>query len=135
VVRRSKAEGLDRSGSGRQTLDTSGSYRFELDYAFSAPQGLGVPLLGRVKFTSNLDVSLDLVYEKEKKTEAALDEDVERGTVRGDKTRISVLPSLKYSFSKNVTGSLNFKFLQTDDRYLNRKDRTIGMSVSALFRF
>jgi hypothetical protein len=135
VVRRSKAENVDKSGSGRQTLDTSGAYRFELDYAFSAPQGLGIPLLGRVKFTSNLDVSLNFEYQKEKKTEAALDEDVERGTVRADKTRISILPSLKYSFSRNVTGSLNFKFLQTDDRYLNRKDRTIGMSVSALFRF
>jgi len=90
-----------------------------------------IPLAGRtLKFKSDLTLSLDISYESTVSRTPTSKNRVDRDT-----RRFSIIPKASYTFSKNVTGSADARFIQETDNLRKDKYRTIGLSVSVLVRF
>jgi len=120
-------------GSATTTRREEQTYSFNIGYSFSSPQGIRIPLLGRrIKFTSNLNLSLDV----------STRQNVERTALQGlgfnvkaDTKELRVQPTASYSFSKNVTGGLNAVWMNSDDRKTNQKRRVRELGFWTELRF
>ena len=124
------------TGAGSVTQDDLGSMSVSLNYRFSAPQGLKLPFFGqKLKFQSNLDTSLTL-RTSSNVSRTAQDE---HGLLQVDpssSTRdFSVTTDLTYSFSRTVSGGLKISFGQKRDEKRDQTRRTIGVHLSAEFKF
>ncbi|MFH1689602.1 MAG: hypothetical protein ABIE42_05120 [Candidatus Eisenbacteria bacterium] len=124
------------TGAGSVNEDDTGSMSLSLNYRFSAPQGLKLPFFGqKLKFQSNLDTSLTL-RTSAKVSRTAQDE---HGLLQVDPTSstrdFSVTTDLTYSFSRSVSGGLQISFSQSRDEKRDQTRRTIGMHLSAEFKF
>jgi hypothetical protein len=129
---RSSSEQKIFRGSATTTRREEKSYSFNISYSFSSPQGIRLPLLGRIKFTSNLNLGLDI----------STRENVERTALQGmgfnikaDTKELRVQPTASYSFSKNVTGGLNAVWMNSDDRKTNQKRRVRELGFWTELRF
>jgi hypothetical protein len=124
------------TGTGSVTEDLTGSMSVSLNYRFSAPQGLKLPFFGqKLRFQSNLDTSLTLrTSSKETRTAAT-----EEGLVVAEPTSatrdFSATADATYSFSRSVSGGLQFSFSQSKDEKRDQTRRTIGVHLTAEFKF
>jgi len=119
-------------GSATTTRREEKSYSFNIGYSFSSPQGIRLPLLGRIRFTSNLNLSLDI------STRQNLERTALQGlgfNVKTDTKEFRVQPTASYSFSKNVTGGLNAVWMNSDDRKTNQKRRVRELGFWTELRF
>jgi len=124
------------TGAGSVTEDKTSSMSLSLNYRFSAPQGLKLPFFGqKLKFQSNLDTSLSF-RTSAKVAKTAPDES---GLVLVDPTSstrdFTLTTDVTYSFSRNVSGGLQISFGQNRDEKRDQTRRTIGVHLSAEFKF
>jgi hypothetical protein len=119
-------------GSATTTRREEQTYSFNISYSFSSPQGIRLPLLGRIRFTSNLNLALDI----------STRQNVERTALQGmgfnikaDTRELRIQPTASYSFSKNVTGGLNAVWMNSDDRKTNQKRRVRELGFWTELRF
>jgi len=131
-----KTTSYSLTGAGSVTEDDTGSMSLSLNYRFSAPQGLKLPFFGqKLKFQSNLDTSLTL-RTSSRVSRTAQDE---HGLIQVDPTSstrdLSVTTDLTYSFSRSVSGGLQISFSQKRDEKRDQTRRTIGVHLSAEFKF
>ncbi len=124
------------TGAGSVTQDEISSTSITLNYRFSAPQGLKLPFFGQsLKFTSNLDTSLTIrTSAKEVRTAPDL-ASIEQVNPTSSSTDLSVTADATYSFSRSVSGGLQINFSQARDVKREQTRRTIGMHLTAEFKF
>ncbi len=113
----------------QSTTRTSTSHRsnLTLQYAFSAPQGIHVPIVGMMRFKSNLRLSLDV----------SRDRRIERlgpATPTIDTSSWSVRPGASYDFGV-VDSGLQIEVSQTSNRKLNQTRREVGLRIWVNFPF
>ena len=124
------------TGAGSVTEELTGSTSLSLNYRFSAPQGLKLPFFGqKLRFQSNLDTSLRLKTSSRESRTAT----TEDGLLLTDPTAavqdFSVTTDATYSFSRNVSGGMQLSFSQSTDAKAERTRRTIGVHLTAEFKF
>ncbi len=124
------------TGAGSVTEELTGSTSLSLNYRFSAPQGLKLPFFGqKLRFQSNLDTSLRL-RTSSRESRTATTED---GLLLADPTAavqdFSITTDATYSFSRNVSGGMQLSFSQSTDAKAERTRRTIGVHLTAEFKF
>jgi hypothetical protein len=124
------------TGAGSVSEETTSGTSVSVKYRFSAPQGLKLPFFGqKLRFQSNLDCSLTL------KTGARLSRTAldEAGLAIASPTQsvkdFSVTGDATYSFSRNVSGGLQVSFSQSRDEKRDQTRRTIGVHLTAEFKF
>jgi cell surface protein SprA len=124
------------AGAGSVTESVTGATSVTVNYRFSAPQGLKLPFFGqKLKFQSNLDCSLTF-RASSKVARTAADEASLVATDPSASTReFSIVGDATYSFSRNVSGGLRMSFAQDRDEKRDRTQRTIGMHLTAEFKF
>ncbi|MFH1502899.1 MAG: cell surface protein SprA [Candidatus Eisenbacteria bacterium] len=133
---RKKNTSFNLTGTGSVTEDVTGTMSVSMNYRFSAPQGLKLPFFGqKLRFQSNLDTSLTFrTSAKETRTAAT-----EEGLVVAEPTAatrdFSVTADATYSFSRSVSGGLQFSFAQSKDEKRDQTRRTIGVHLTAEFKF
>ena len=111
------------------TTRTSTSHRSNLavQYAFSAPQGLTLPVLGMMRFKSDLRLTLDVSRERRlERTGPA--------TPTTDSSSWSVRPGASYDFGV-VDSGLEIEVSQSSNYKLNQTRREIGLRVWVNFPF
>jgi hypothetical protein len=133
---RKRARSYSLAGTGSVTEEMTGSTSLSLKYRFSAPQGLKLPFFGqKLRFQSNMDCSLTLKTSS-RLSRTALDE---AGLVIADPTSavkdFSVTGDATYSFSRSVSGGLQVSFAQSRDEKRDQVRRTIGVHLTAEFKF
>jgi hypothetical protein len=123
-------------GVGSVTEDLTSSTSFTVKYRFSAPQGLKLPFFGqKLRFTSNLDTSLT-VRTSSKDSRTAQDEGILANVDATSSSRdFSVIGDATYSFSRSISGGLQMSFSQSKDLKRDQTRRTIGVHISAEFKF
>jgi hypothetical protein len=133
---RKRSRGFSLSGVGSVTEDLTGTKSLSVNYRFSAPQGLKLPFFGqKLKFQSNLDLSVT-VRSTSKESRTAPDENVLASVDPTASTRdLSVTGDATYSFSRNVSGGLQVSWSQNHDVKRDRLRRTIGVHLTAEFKF
>ncbi len=117
------------------STDTRKGVSLKVSTSFSAPTGVILPFLGkRVKFKSNLDLSLSASYSS---THSKL---VTEGSdkpprINADTESFSISPRASYNFSKSVTGGLTMDFRQNRDKQRGRTGRDVNVEFDVLFKF
>lgn len=130
----SKNSVLNTDGNGLSNRNTFGqdrSIKLSFSYSFTAPQGMKLPLLNRIKFNSQLSMSLDITSTSSK-TEAV------SGDIRSltaNTSHITVEPRLSYQFSRAITGGLNARWDDSNDKIQNRKHHIRELGINAEIRF
>lgn len=134
---RSKAIGENRLGGGTKNETSQESYLLGFEYRIKTARKVSMPLLGRgepTAFTSELGLFLDFNYRTNKdivKGRAGVPDNVQTHT-----REWNVAPRANYSFSRNVTGTLEARYGEQNNRKNeNLSRRTIGLSVSATLQF
>ncbi|MFQ6003313.1 MAG: hypothetical protein ACE5KJ_06160, partial [Candidatus Zixiibacteriota bacterium] len=112
--------------SYRNTITLSNSY------SFRAPHGIKIPLLRKIKFTSQLNLSLNI----------AITNDKQKRSVGGkgynivkDHSQLSIKTTSGYSFSKQVTGGFNATWLDSNDKITKRKRHTRELGIWLTLKF
>ncbi|MBI5266722.1 MAG: cell surface protein SprA [candidate division Zixibacteria bacterium] len=99
-------------------------------YSFSAPTGIGLPLLGKVKFRSQMQISTDIRFNSTySETEQA---NGQKNSAR-NATDFAVSPNIAYQFSPQIKGGLMARW--QDSRDLSSKSHTRELRMWAEIRF
>ncbi len=109
--------------------NTSQGGQVSFAYTFSAPTGLGIPLLRGVKFSSSLSVNASANYNRSRSYSGGFDVPL------SDFSTTSYQLGLSYNFSSFVTGGANFNYSQNDDRNTEQDTRKIGLDLWVNIKF
>jgi hypothetical protein len=93
-----------------------------LSYRFSAPRGLGIPLLKGLKLASNMSLSLGVSYSRTKNYSRDLEIPI------NDSSTLGVNAGLSYDFSSSVTGGATVDYSQNRDYNADQDTRRVGMN-------
>ena len=120
------------SGGGGKTISTSDAYGVNAAYSFSAPKGMKLPFLKKIKFQSNLNLGLGISI-KHNQTKISVGE--QGFNISADTKEFSLTPSAGYSFSSKVTGGLSGRWLDTTNKISGEKNHTRELSIWAQVTF
>jgi cell surface protein SprA len=108
------------------------SYSLTLGYSFSAPQGIRFPGLKKVRFSSDLDVSLGLTYGSSLASVTGLDGE----TVISENNRDwGTSLSFSYRFSRSIEGGLNSGYNAHRNVQRDVNTGTTDLNFWILFKF
>ena len=102
------------------------------NYSFAAPGGIGLPLFGRVKFTSTVSIQFNAKISAEKSETSSQGGAFVPST---DKSDLTWSTSLKYSFSKEINGGLTMRWQDSNDNHTRRKSHTREVQIWVELRF
>ena len=129
---KTKSEQLRQEGtSQRVDFDENRTFKVSVSYSLTAPQGLKIPIFGKVKFNSQLQIVVD-VSKKYTKSWFIIENDK---TTDADTKELSIDPRLTYRFSAKVTGGLTAKWADSKDSYQNRNRHTRELGIWTEIRF
>jgi hypothetical protein len=123
--------------SGQETNVTRSSgqnFSFSWTYSFRSPSGVRLPIFGRLKFESNLSVTLDVSY-RLSRTESKNDNTGFVFIESEDKTSLTIRPSANYSFSSTVKGGVSARWQDSNDLRTSRKTHTRELQLWVELRF
>ena len=101
-------------------------------YSFSAPGGVSIPLFGKVKFTSTVDIDLSIRYVASKSETAGANNPF---VATSDKSDLTLLPTISYSFSRQIRGGISGRWQDTKDDITNRNSHVRQLQIWAEIRF
>ena len=128
----SKKEDLKESGQSNKTSFTSdNSLKINVSYSLTAPKGLKLPFLRKIKFDSQLSLSLDIEVRK-LRTESLLNQTRSTEANRND---LKVQPRLTYQFSRSITGGIRAVWNDTNDKVQQRKHHIRELGITTEIRF
>lgn len=116
------------------TRQTSETYSGTWSYRFSSPSGIKLPVLGRIKFQSNLNVTVDISVRRSRDESAGAASNMKL-TTSGERTNLTISPNASYSFSSTVKGGLSARWQDDKDkqRRETRHTRELGFWVELRF--
>lgn len=113
------------------SIEESKSIRMSTSYSFRAPDGIKLPIFGRIKIRSNVTMNLD-VLKRSTQTRSRGSEN--NFIVSAKRETFSVTTNMNYSFSSQVSGGMSTGWTDTSD--LNgRKTHTRELRFFAQMRF
>jgi len=126
-----KKENLRLVGNQRIDHSEDKTIKVSVSYTLTAPQGLRIPFLGKVKFDSQLSLSLD--YMKKFRKSWYMLEGNKNVDVESIDT--SIEPKAAYRFSTKITGGLSARWVDTDDKAQQRKRHIRELGIWTELRF
>jgi cell surface protein SprA len=117
--------------SDREVKGSDSNFKINLSYSFSAPKGLKLPFLKRVKFDSQLSLSLDVSISNTKSESVTSG----RKSVDSDRKNITVEPRLSYQFSRAISGGLRARWNDSDDKIQQRKHHVRELGIWTEIKF
>ncbi len=115
-----------------RSRDVSKNYSADTKYSFSAPTGIRLPLLGRLKLNSTATISVEVAM-RNQKTESATGSAPLAST--GERSDFSVSPTISYSFSSQIKGGLTARWQDGNDVSLKRKSHARELRMWVDIRF
>ncbi len=128
-VKKSTGDGQFQSetNSDRKTIAAT------TKYTFSSPGGIRIPIFGRLKFTST--VNIDLTFKYSANNSETRKCDTCEFTNSLDKSDFSVRPTVSYSFSRQIRGGLSGVWQDTNDAKSGRKSHVRQIQIWMEIRF
>ncbi len=120
------------AGNQSVTKNYDNSVAIGNSYSFSAPHGIKLPFLKKIKFKSTLSLSLN-ISKTSHKTKSSVGG--QPFNVTGDNSKLSIASSAGYSFSSQVTGGFNANWADTNDKKTRKKThiRELGIWMQISF--
>ncbi|MCH7688139.1 MAG: hypothetical protein IH899_15905 [Planctomycetes bacterium] len=113
------------------SVEKSRSFRMSTSYSFRAPQGINLPIFGRIKIQSNITMNLDVLKRSNETLTARADGVF---TVTSKRETLSVTTNMNYSFSSQVSGGMSTGWTDTSD-LSGKKTHTRELRFFAQMRF
>ncbi|MEE9441315.1 MAG: cell surface protein SprA [candidate division Zixibacteria bacterium] len=110
------------------------SISFKTSYSFKSPRGIKLPIFGRIKFQSQMSLSIDVSYKKNK-SESARKTGGYKFNITEDKTNLAISPQASYSFSTTVKGGLRARWQDSSDSITRTKRHTRELGFWVEMRF
>jgi cell surface protein SprA len=117
--------------SNRDTEISRNTIKVSFQYSLTAPKGLKLPLLKRIKFNSQLSLNFDITLNNSKT------QSISGGvkSVDGNKSQMTIEPRMSYQFSRAITGSIRARWDDSNDKILKRKHHIRELGISAEIKF
>lgn len=115
-----------------ETRSTDKKIAITSQYKFSAPGGIALPLFGRLKFKSQVDIDVNIAFNSN------LIETSSNGApfvTTTNKSFFSVSPRISYSFSQQIKGGLTGRWQDNTDTKFNKKSHTREIQIWTEIRF
>jgi hypothetical protein len=126
-------QSLQNPGRNRNaTKNYSNSVALNNSYSFSAPQGIKIPFLRKIKFKSTLNLSLSIAMTSSKQKRSVGGQGY--NTIQ-DQSNLSITANSGYSFSQQVTGGFTAKWLDSNDKMTKRKTHTRELGIWMTLNF
>jgi hypothetical protein len=126
-------ENLRQQGGNRSvTKSYDNSVNITNKYSFSAPHGIKLPFLKKLKFKSSLSISANVTLAS-RKTESSVGG--QGFNVTQDNGRISITSNVSYRFSSQVNGGVKIGWIDTNDKKTRRKTHTRELGIWMEIRF
>lgn len=134
TVNRSTSETFSSTSGVLQTETRSTDKKIAITgaYKFSSPGGIALPLFGRLKFNSVVDIDVNIAFN------ASLIETSSNGepfVTTTDKSYFSVSPRISYSFSQQIKGGLTGRWQDNTDTKFSKKSHTRELQIWTEIRF
>jgi hypothetical protein len=114
------------AGNQSVTKTYDNSINVTNNYSFSAPGGIKIPFLRKLRFKSTLGLSLGVTMASGK-TESSVGG---KGfNVTADNNRLTVSTSASYNFSSQVTGGFQARWADTNDKKTRKKTHTREVGI------
>ena len=120
--------GLNRNA----TKNYKNSVSLTNKYSFSAPHGIKIPFLRKIKFKSTLSLSLNIALTSNKQERSVGGQGY--NTIQ-EGSQLSITASSGYSFSQQVTGGFNARWLDSNDKKTKRKMHTRELGIWLMLQF
>ncbi|MBN1212921.1 MAG: cell surface protein SprA [candidate division Zixibacteria bacterium] len=115
-----------------ETNSTKKTIGFTSRYSFSAPSGIAIPLLGKVKFKSNVSIDLDVKFN----SNVSETFKPATGTASStDKSDLTITPVIQYNFSQQIKGGISARWQDSNDNYYGRKSHVRELQIWTEIRF
>ncbi len=118
--------------STTETRSTGQRIAVSTRWQFSAPSGIQIPLLGRLRFQSRVTFEATIRYNADK-SESSSAGNAFRTT--RDQTDFQVQPIIQYEFSRQIKGGLSGLWQDTNNRQLDRKTHLRQLAIWTEIRF
>ncbi|MFZ5980588.1 MAG: cell surface protein SprA, partial [Candidatus Zixiibacteriota bacterium] len=107
------------------------SFAFSTKYSFSSPGGISIPLFGKLRFNSTVQITLDVKFNSN-----ITETNSGKGYVTStDKSDLTVSPVISYQFSQQIKGGLSARWQDTQDNYSGRKSHVRELQIWTEIRF
>lgn len=108
------------------------SLSLSTNYSFSSPTGISIPLFGKLKFRSQVDISVNLkISNQTSETERPGQEKA----VSEDKSAFDIAPNIAYTFSRQIRGGITLRWQDTSDNYRDTKNHVREVQLWTEIRF
>ncbi|UCC43000.1 MAG: cell surface protein SprA [Candidatus Zixiibacteriota bacterium] len=101
-----------------KTRSTRKTVAITAKYSFSAPGGISIPLFGKLKFTSQANIDVNIKFTSDRS------ENAKPGgayVISTDKSEFSVSPRISYQFSRQIRGGLSGQWQDINDAKQGQK--------------
>ncbi len=127
-----KSENLRTEGINQRTsYSQDRAIKVSLGYSLTAPRGINIPIFGKLKFESQLTLSLD--YNKRFNKNWSIQNS--QKTIESDRVETSVEPKASYRFSAKITGGLQARWVDSNDKIQQRKRHIRELGIWTELRF
>jgi hypothetical protein len=126
-------QNLRRQGGNQSvTKAYDNSINITNKYSFSAPHGIKLPFLKKLKFRSSLSISANVTIGSRKAKSSVGGQGF---NVTQDNGRLSVTSNVSYRFSSQVNGGVKVGWVDTNDKKTKRKTHTRELGIWMEIRF
>ncbi len=114
------------------TRSKNSSIGLSTSYKFSAPGGIGLPLFGRLKFKSQVQIDFSVKFNNSKTETSSQGGPFVTGT---DKSDVNFSTQMTYSFSQMIKGGMTVRWQDTQDSYAQRNNHLRELKLWAEIQF
>lgn len=112
--------------------DDTRSLRASTQYSFRSPNGIKLPIFGRVRLQSNMTIKIDVLRRLNQTESAGVDQVF---TLSSKTESFSVTTNINYSFSSQVKGGMSTTWTDTNNLTSRRKTHTRELRFYAEMTF
>jgi hypothetical protein len=115
-----------------ETKATKKTIAISTKYSFSSPQGISIPIFGRLKFRSTASFDLDVKLNSNISQTALVGKDF---VDNANKSDVTISPKISYQFSSQIKGGVTGRWQDSKDNRLGKTNHIRELQIWAEIRF
>lgn len=116
----------------RETISLKKAIAGTAKYSFTSPQGISIPLIGRLKFRSTVTIELSVKFNSSLSETTS---DREQYVANSDKTDLTISPRISYQFSQQIKGGVTGRWQDSSDKRRGQSNHIRELQIWTEIRF
>lgn len=115
-----------------QTKSTKKTIAVSTKYSFSSPQGISIPIFGKLKFRSTASFNLDVKLNSNISQTSLVGKDFVDNSNKSD---VTISPKISYQFSSQIKGGITGRWQDSKDNRLGKTNHIRELQIWSEIRF